>query len=115
MPRGTAKPYAVLSGIERHSERLATGPDTEAEALFQLDIWADLDSEAETLAEAVRKTVPTGYSSALDGFRGTMGSTAVSSAVIEAIRDLSELETGDIGVQRFRRSLDIRVRYVQAV
>lgn len=67
------------------------------EPRWQFDCWAETDTSADSVAEALRD--------ALEGFHGAMGSTHVHAMVLNRIDDYDELTS------RWRVILDARLFY----
>lgn len=87
--------YNQISGVRAHSTAGASGY---CEARYQLSCWSATKAGAKALAEAVRK--------AIDGFGGTMGTTAVNYAFLEDETDAWEDEP-----KRWRTDLDFMIAF----
>lgn len=86
VPEGTAKPYVVMGRAPEVPEHSYAGASIMARATFRIDCYGTKALEAQTVADSIVD--------ALDGARGTMGSTTVLGVFLQSLSD-DEIDSGD--------------------
>jgi hypothetical protein len=107
LPQTATRPaltYSRVTGGSYHNLGSATGA---AIPTFEIDAWADSYEAADVLAEAIRQE--------MQGFRGTMGSDAIKTVVLDDEEDAYEApdDGSDNGV--FRITLRYRIMYTESI
>jgi len=100
LPQNWTNPAISYQRISGERVRNLTGPAGRARPRIQIDCWADSYSGAKALATAVR--------SAMDGYAGLMGTTRVSSIVLESDTDFYETD-----IQVYRVSMDFWISHLE--
>lgn len=101
VPQGTARPYITLQRITGYSERHLEGLNGVARELWQLDVWADTESEAESIKEDIRLR--------MDQYAGSMSTFTVYGIILSDVRDSTERVTDGSEDVLSRRSIDFRI------
>lgn len=107
LPQKATRPaltYSRVTGGHYHNLTSATGA---AIPTFEIDCWADSYEGADVLAEAVRQE--------MQGLRGTWGSDAVKSVVLDDEEDSysDPIDASDKGV--YRITLRYRIMYTESI
>jgi hypothetical protein len=107
IPRAARYPVIGISRVSGGHEHVLSGAAGYATPRIQLDVWSTSMVTTLAVAEAVRQV--------MQGFKGTMGSTTVSSVVLENEIDLTEEpdDGSDLGIEH--RVLDYFIRYTESI
>lgn len=101
LPQDPTLPATVFFSISDPSDYSQDGQSSWKEQRFQFDCWAKDPMAAITLKNTLR--------SALGGFKGLLGATAVYAVFVENGRTMNDDETGV-----YRRVLEIVFQYKEA-
>jgi Protein of unknown function (DUF3168) len=93
LPQGERRASLVYTRISDVGDHHMGGPSGLARPRYQIDAYAALQDDADSLARLVKDR--------LDGFRGLMGSVQVQGAFLDSLRDEYEQEA-----ELFRTSVD---------
>jgi hypothetical protein len=96
--------YARITGGHDHNLKQATGA---AIPTFELDCWGATYDQADQLAEAVRQK--------MQGFSGAMGSTLVTSVLLDDEVDAFEPNDDGSDTGLYRITLKYRIQYRESI
>jgi len=92
LPQHATLPAITYNQISATRVHVLAGPGGKARRRIQVDCWAATKTEAEALADTVRRS--------LDGFYGSMRDTVVGSTRIDNEQYFFEEEAGVTGIER---------------
>ncbi len=92
LPQSPVYPALSYGQIDAVRVRAVEGPAGKVRRRVQIDSWAKTNPERWELADAVR--------TALDGFRGMMGSTEIGSVDMQNETAFFEEQAGTVGIYR---------------
>lgn len=102
VPQSAVLPYLTFGISSRPHESSLSGASGLARARVQLDVWSDLSTETESIADDVRMLI--------DGYRGTLGSggntIVVRNVFLDDEESSSEARTDGTGVALYRHRMD---------
>lgn len=106
---GATVPYITIAQISTDHEHHMGGASGLAQARMQIDVWADSETNRNTVSEALRD--------AFDGYSGTMGDDSVNVRSVFLAEEAETYEPPTDGSQQgvYRNRMDFTIWYVESV